>query len=88
MPASRNGRRKVTWEWLVRDCMADLLEDGGSRMAFCAIRLRPALYLPKSHKCSATRASRYEGTQQRQNIFARGAEVGCESGWQDDVSVR
>jgi len=57
-------------------------------MAFCAIRLRPALYLPKSHKCSATRASRYEGTQQRQNIFARGAEVGCESDWQDDVSVR
>jgi hypothetical protein len=75
------------WEWLVRDCMASLLEKGGSRRTLlssgCA---RRGIY--PNHTNAAQRASTCEGTRLRQNECALGEKVGCEGDWQSDVIVR
>jgi len=50
MPASRKGRRKVTWEWLVRVIMVDLALKGRSRTAFLQSGCARHGFCPKSHK--------------------------------------
>jgi len=75
MPASRNGRRKVTWEWLVRDGMANLLENGGSRTAFSPSDCAQRCTYP--NHTNAMQFAPAGVRALRQNVFAGDAEGGC-----------